>query len=88
MGTPGDGQAMMSGGPYSLTSPPERLLMSDTVDPDTNASPFETKFTVLKFNSGTKIKNNSNVKYKKQLSNAANSSSNSSLHKIDLLFKK
>jgi hypothetical protein len=50
------------------------------------ASLFETKYTVLKFNSGKKS-NKSAGNYKKNKSNLANSSSNKSYQKIDTLFK-
>ena len=52
--TPGScPQEMFSSGAFSYTSPPERVLLSDTTNQQ-DCSPFSTKFTVLKFNSANK----------------------------------
>lgn len=71
---PGDLSCILNSGPYSYTSPLDKQLLSDTLEaPEQTASPFDTKFTVLKFNSGTKLFNKSGCKSK--CSKASNSSS-------------
>lgn len=50
---------MFSSGAFSYASPPERVLLSDTTNM-VESSPFNSKFSVLKFNSANK--NSSNAK--------------------------
>ena len=69
----GNIQEMFSSGAFSYASPPERVLLSDTTNVS-HTSPFNTKFTVLKFNSANKnsaqnAKSNNKSKKSKQSQN-------------------
>jgi hypothetical protein len=58
---------MFSGEPYALSSPPEREVMSELQrDCEETFSPFKSKFTVLKFNSGSKLCPKRKVLHSKQ----------------------
>jgi hypothetical protein len=65
--TPGN---VFSNGAFSFTSPPNRVLLSDTTN---QISPFNCRYTILKFNSANKNGNNSN---KSQKANSSNGSKN------------
>jgi len=50
--TPGSSSDIYSGA-FAYTSPPERILLSDTTNHH-DVSPFTARYTVLKFNSENK----------------------------------
>jgi hypothetical protein len=51
-GTPGSNQDIYSGA-FAYTSPPNRVMLSDHTN-QSNISPFQTKQTILQFNSASK----------------------------------
>jgi hypothetical protein len=85
--TPSDKEQPVHSGPYNFNSPSDRQMMSDSIGDIENASPFETKFTVLKFNSGTKTTNKSTGKFRKKRSLATNHSPSKSFQHRDRIFK-
>ena len=67
LSTPGN---VFSNGAFSFTSPPNRVLLSDTTN---QISPFNCRYTILKFNSANKNKSSTN---KSQKANSSNGSKN------------
>jgi len=51
--TPGQDINMLSSGAFSYMSPPDRLFHTDPTNQN-DTSPFNSKFPILRFNSGTK----------------------------------